>query len=95
MVTCPFNPEWKRSSEFDLNGKALPDENDDGVPIDSLNVRFFIPFSFTFFYILFMPHFYLQDETNDTEGVMINNDVWVIVFLKISKIHLDSSVIRH
>ncbi|KAJ0816337.1 putative polynucleotide 5'-phosphatase, mRNA guanylyltransferase [Helianthus annuus] len=29
-VTCPPTPEWKRSSEFDLNGEAIPDEDDDG-----------------------------------------------------------------
>ncbi|XP_027334116.1 mRNA-capping enzyme-like isoform X2 [Abrus precatorius] len=32
MVVCPPTPEWKRSSEFDLNGEALPDDDDDGVP---------------------------------------------------------------
>lgn len=37
MITCPSTPEWKRSSEFDLNGEALPDEDDDGVPVDPLN----------------------------------------------------------
>ncbi|KAK9290060.1 hypothetical protein L1049_008224 [Liquidambar formosana] len=30
MVMCPSTPEWKRSSEFDLNGEAVPDEDDDG-----------------------------------------------------------------
>ncbi|XP_043713709.1 mRNA-capping enzyme-like isoform X3 [Telopea speciosissima] len=29
-VTCPPTPEWKRSSDFDLNGEAVPDEDDDG-----------------------------------------------------------------
>lgn len=33
MVVCPPIPEWKRSSEFDLNGEAMPDDDDDdGVP---------------------------------------------------------------
>ncbi|XP_024637704.1 mRNA-capping enzyme isoform X2 [Medicago truncatula] len=32
MVVCPPTPEWKRSSELDLNGEAVPDEDDDGVP---------------------------------------------------------------
>ncbi|CAH9147760.1 unnamed protein product [Cuscuta epithymum] len=32
MVICPSTPEWKRSCEFDLNGDAVPDEDDDGVP---------------------------------------------------------------
>ncbi|CAL1399366.1 unnamed protein product [Linum trigynum] len=27
---CPPIPEWKRSSEFDLNGEAVPDDDDDG-----------------------------------------------------------------
>ncbi|KAL2337851.1 hypothetical protein Fmac_012297 [Flemingia macrophylla] len=31
MVVCPPTPEWKRSSEFDLNGEAVPDDDDDGV----------------------------------------------------------------
>lgn len=35
-VTCPSTPEWKRSSEFDLNGEALPDEDDDGVAVEPL-----------------------------------------------------------
>ncbi|KAI4318965.1 hypothetical protein MLD38_032617 [Melastoma candidum] len=30
MVECPPTPEWKRSSELDLNGEAMPDEDDDG-----------------------------------------------------------------
>ncbi|XP_024027932.1 mRNA-capping enzyme isoform X1 [Morus notabilis] len=29
-VLCPPTPEWKRSSEFDLNGEAVPDDDDDG-----------------------------------------------------------------
>ncbi|XP_047332466.1 mRNA-capping enzyme-like isoform X2 [Impatiens glandulifera] len=36
IVVCPPTPEWKRSSELDLNGDALPDDDDDGnstVPI--------------------------------------------------------------
>ncbi|KAI7728393.1 hypothetical protein M8C21_026809 [Ambrosia artemisiifolia] len=37
MITCPPTPEWKRSSEFDLNGEALPDEDDDGLPLDPLD----------------------------------------------------------
>ncbi|KAK7287468.1 hypothetical protein RIF29_00748 [Crotalaria pallida] len=32
MVVCPPTPEWKRSSELDLNGEAVPDDDDDGVP---------------------------------------------------------------
>ncbi|KAK6944694.1 mRNA capping enzyme, adenylation domain [Dillenia turbinata] len=27
---CPPTPEWKRSSDFDLNGEAKPDDEDDG-----------------------------------------------------------------
>ncbi|XP_047325534.1 mRNA-capping enzyme-like [Impatiens glandulifera] len=30
MVVCPPTPEWKRSSELDLNGDAVPDDDDDG-----------------------------------------------------------------
>ncbi|XP_071723071.1 uncharacterized protein [Rutidosis leptorrhynchoides] len=37
MITCPSTPEWKRSSEFDLNGEALPDEDDDGVPLEPVD----------------------------------------------------------
>ncbi|OVA10755.1 Dual specificity phosphatase [Macleaya cordata] len=29
-VICPSTPEWKRSSDLDLNGEAVPDEDDDG-----------------------------------------------------------------
>lgn len=28
-VICPSTPEWKRSTELDLNGEALPDDDDD------------------------------------------------------------------
>ncbi|GMP51037.1 hypothetical protein CsSME_00017424 [Camellia sinensis var. sinensis] len=31
MVVCPPTPEWKRSSDLDLNGDVVPDEDDDGV----------------------------------------------------------------
>ncbi|KAL8509189.1 hypothetical protein ACS0TY_016394 [Phlomoides rotata] len=38
MVVCPPTPEWKRSSELDLNGDALPDDDDDdgdpAAPVD-------------------------------------------------------------
>ncbi|CDP06519.1 unnamed protein product [Coffea canephora] len=30
MVVCPGTPEWKKSTEFDLNGDAMPDDDDDG-----------------------------------------------------------------
>jgi hypothetical protein len=39
MVVCPPTPEWKRSSEFDLNGEAVPDDDDDGLPGSDLQVR--------------------------------------------------------
>jgi len=29
-LNCPATPEWKRSSDLDLNGEAVPDEDDDG-----------------------------------------------------------------
>lgn len=29
MVVCPPTPEWKRSSDLDLNGDAVPDDDDD------------------------------------------------------------------
>ncbi|KAK9755552.1 hypothetical protein RND81_01G034000 [Saponaria officinalis] len=38
MVVCPSTPEWKRSSDFDLNGEALP-EDDDGVPYAPINEK--------------------------------------------------------
>ncbi|PSS23801.1 MRNA guanylyltransferase [Actinidia chinensis var. chinensis] len=30
MVVCPPTPEWKRSSDLDLNGDVVPDDDDDG-----------------------------------------------------------------
>lgn len=36
MVSCPPTPEWKRSSGLDLNGEALPDDDDDGGPVAPL-----------------------------------------------------------
>lgn len=38
MVICPSTPEWKRSSELDLNGDAMPDEDDDGAPASPFHV---------------------------------------------------------
>jgi mRNA-capping enzyme len=38
MVVCPQTPEWKRSSGLDLNGEALPDDDDDGVSTAPLQV---------------------------------------------------------
>ncbi|OMO97430.1 hypothetical protein COLO4_14610 [Corchorus olitorius] len=32
MVVCPPTPEWKRSSDLDLNGEAVPDDDDDDGP---------------------------------------------------------------
>ncbi|KAL7092623.1 hypothetical protein ACP275_12G174900 [Erythranthe tilingii] len=29
MAVCPPTPDWKRSSELDLNGDAMPDDDDD------------------------------------------------------------------
>ncbi|XP_077253045.1 uncharacterized protein LOC143892358 isoform X2 [Tasmannia lanceolata] len=29
-IICPPTPEWKRSSDLDLNGEAVPDDDDDG-----------------------------------------------------------------
>ncbi|KAL3622822.1 hypothetical protein CASFOL_033430 [Castilleja foliolosa] len=37
MVVCPPTPEWKRSSDLDLNGDAVPDDDDGGdsaAPLD-------------------------------------------------------------
>jgi hypothetical protein len=42
MAVCPPTPEWKRSSEFDLNGEAVPDDDDDGGSAKNLHVcKFF------------------------------------------------------
>jgi mRNA-capping enzyme len=42
IVVCPPTPEWKRSSEFDLNGEAVPDDDDDGGSAKNLHVcKFF------------------------------------------------------
>lgn len=38
-VEYPMIPEWKRTSEFDLNGEAVPDDDDDdGGSVPPLNV---------------------------------------------------------
>lgn len=37
-VVCPATPEWKRTTELDLNGDAMPDEDDDGAPASPLLV---------------------------------------------------------
>lgn len=42
-ITCPLIPEWKRASELDLNGEAVPDDDDDGVSDVPSQVR--TPFS--------------------------------------------------
>ncbi|KAJ8753925.1 hypothetical protein K2173_000179 [Erythroxylum novogranatense] len=37
-VVCPPTPEWKRSSDLDLNGEAVPDDDDDdGAPVAPLH----------------------------------------------------------
>ncbi|XP_072967023.1 uncharacterized protein [Typha angustifolia] len=36
-MTCPHTPEWKRSSDLDLNGEAVQDEEDDGDPSSFLH----------------------------------------------------------
>ncbi|KFK40497.1 hypothetical protein AALP_AA2G003400 [Arabis alpina] len=33
-VTCPLTPEWKRSTEIDLNGEAVQDDDGDDSPPD-------------------------------------------------------------
>lgn len=43
VVVCPSTPEWKRSSEFDLNGEAVADDDDDdGGPAAPLHVCIFL-----------------------------------------------------
>lgn len=37
-VICPPTPEWKRSSDLDLNGEAVRDDDDDGGSAALLNV---------------------------------------------------------
>lgn len=45
MVVCPPTPEWKRSSELDLNGDAMPDDDDDdGESAAPLDVCFYTLF---------------------------------------------------
>lgn len=38
MPICPPTPEWKRSSDLDLNGEAVADDDDDGVSASPLRV---------------------------------------------------------
>lgn len=45
-VTCPPTPEWKRSTELDLNGEVVQDDDDDGddapaVPVQVSLVQIF------------------------------------------------------
>lgn len=37
-ITCPPTPEWKRTSDFDLNGEAIQDEDDFGGIEDPFHV---------------------------------------------------------
>ncbi|KFK40498.1 hypothetical protein AALP_AA2G003400 [Arabis alpina] len=37
-VTCPLTPEWKRSTEIDLNGEAVQDDDGDDSPPDPVLV---------------------------------------------------------
>lgn len=40
-MVCPPTPEWKRSSDLDLNGEAVQDDDDDvGDPSAPLRVSF-------------------------------------------------------
>ncbi|XP_008787727.1 mRNA-capping enzyme-like [Phoenix dactylifera] len=38
-LVCPPTPEWKRSSDLDLNGEAVQDDDDDGDPATFSNVH--------------------------------------------------------
>lgn len=53
MVVYPSTPEWKRSSEFDLNGEAVPDDDEDGGSATTFHVcRIFGGNQILIFYIL-------------------------------------------
>lgn len=52
-VVCPPTPEWKRSCEFDLNGVAMPDDDDDGGAVAPSHVCAFV-YGFIFFIFIFI-----------------------------------------
>lgn len=53
MVACPSTPEWKRSSEFDLNGEAVADDDDDGGPAAPLQVCIVLNVELDLFDVIF------------------------------------------
>lgn len=54
MVVCSPTPEWKRSSEFDLNGKVVPDDDDEGFAAPPQVGLFFFYFFFMYVSVLFI-----------------------------------------
>lgn len=38
MITCPSTPEWKRSSDLDLNGEAKQDDDDENGDLAPVHV---------------------------------------------------------
>ncbi|KAB8114687.1 hypothetical protein EE612_054242 [Oryza sativa] len=41
MITCPSTPEWKRSSDLDLNGEAKQDDDDENGDLAPVHVSIF------------------------------------------------------
>lgn len=69
MVVCPPTPEWKRSSELDLNGEAVPDD-DDGIPGPDLQVGIIY---IVLYDILAFSIFSLNERLFDLVGFSVNH----------------------
>lgn len=56
MAVCPSTPEWKRSCDLDLNGEAMPDEDDDGDSTAPLHVPIYCIIYIGFQFIISVSH---------------------------------------
>lgn len=77
MVICPPTPEWKKSSAFDLNGEAVPDEDDDGGPGAPTEVLLYILCTSYFFNVVnpVIPWFCLFPGNSWNRNKITNDDV--------------------
>ncbi|URE20526.1 mRNA capping enzyme, C-terminal domain, partial [Musa troglodytarum] len=82
-IVCPSTPEWKRSSDLDLNGEAAQDDDDDDegdtaarLPVQvSLSASFFLFFFlFPFYDTVSSSNFCMSACKEHTDSKILTND---------------------